>query len=129
MKKRISCLLAAVLTPAFLFSSHRPYTDLRHAKPITFDVNLAERIVKRAILQRMVWHAGLYLASYAVIALGTALLLSLGLYPAMPDLPWAAVYVLALLGAVLSLRHKVATVLFYLLLAAIVAALLASWAP
>ena len=64
-----------------------------------------------------------------LIALAVALLLSLGLYPAMPDLPWAAVYVLALLGAVLSLRHKVATVLFYLLLAAIAAALLASWAP
>ena len=88
-----------------------------------------ERIVKRAIVQRMLWHAVLYLASYTAIALAVALLLSLGLYPAMPDLPWPAVYVLALLGAVLSLRHKVATVLFYLLLAAIAAALLASWAP
>ncbi|MBR4746672.1 MAG: PTS sugar transporter subunit IIC [Desulfovibrio sp.] len=83
-----------------------------------------ERIVKRAIVQRMLWHAGLYLASYAAIALGVALLLSLGLYPAMPDLPWPAVYVLALLGAVLSLRHKGASVLFYLLRAAMAAMLL-----
>ena len=83
-----------------------------------------ERIVKRAIVQRMLWHAGLYLASYAAISLGVALLLSLGLYPAMPDLPWPAVFVLALLGAVLSLRHKGASVLFYLLLAAMAAMLL-----
>ena len=35
-------LLAAALSPAFLASSFRPYVDLRHARPITFDINLEE---------------------------------------------------------------------------------------
>ena len=76
-----------------------------------------ERIVLRAALRRMAWHAGLYAACYAAMAFGTAFLLSHGLYPAMPDLPWAAVFALAMLGAVLSLRIQRAYWVFGALLA------------
>ena len=129
----VAAMLAAMLG-SFLEQRFRLRQNAVLEAGVTLDegeepAQTPERIVKRAIVQRMLWHAVLYLASYTAIALAVALLLSLGLYPAMPDLPWPAVYVLALLGAVLSLRHKGASVLFYLLLAAIAAALLASWAP
>ncbi len=124
----VAAMLAAMLG-SFLEQRFRLRQNAVLEAGVTLDegeepAQTPERIVKRAIVQRMLWHAVLYLASYTAIALAVALLLSLGLYPAMPDLPWPAVYVLALLGAVLSLRHKGASVLFYLLLAAMAVILL-----
>lgn len=80
-----------------------------------------EALVARSLFGRVVWHALLYLASYAVLCLVVAGLLDAGLYPVLPSLEWGFVYALAIIGAVLSLRERRAYLICGISIAAIVA--------
>ena len=64
------------------------------------------RVILRAGLCRALWQAALYIACFGLIYMLLAVLSAHHAIPALRAVTWSALYVAALLGAVLSLRTR-----------------------
>lgn len=85
--------------------------------------NIPERLLHQCFVGRILWHALLYLASYAILCLVVSTLIDWNIYPVLPNLQWVFVYALATIGAILSLRQRRAYILCGLSILVIVALL------
>lgn len=65
-----------------------------------------EALILKCVAGRALWHGLLYLASWTVLCFAVSTLLELDLYPVLPELEWVLVHILAIIGAVLSLRER-----------------------
>ncbi len=85
-----------------------------------------EQLCLYCLVGRVIWHCLLFMACYAAICAAVVLLLARGCYPHVETLSWPAVYAMASIGAVLSLRERRAYMLCGLCLAAVLALLFLS---